>query len=183
MIYVSGQAILLESKYQRTIWTLLHIGWHRVLSFWEGRPINNEEANGWISNHMPSKVWDKIMYPFRNFNRGAVKVWEWISYFIPRFIMDAIISSCLDLCSFNGCHVMCILVLWFREYTVHCQASVRVMVAEDVLPIWHQGICNHHGDVIRSADISYVLNLVLSRDAIWYLTTKLIIPSNGVLKV
>ena len=28
----------------------------------------------WISNHMPSKVWDEITYPFLNFNGAAVEV-------------------------------------------------------------------------------------------------------------
>ena len=34
------------------------------------------------SNCMPSKVWDKITYPFPNFNGCTVEVWEWISNFI-----------------------------------------------------------------------------------------------------
>ena len=33
----------------------------------------------WISNHMSSKVWDEITYPFPNFNGCTVEVWEWIS--------------------------------------------------------------------------------------------------------
>ena len=27
----------------------------------------------WISNHMPSKVWDEITYPFLNFNGVTVE--------------------------------------------------------------------------------------------------------------
>ena len=42
----------------------------------------------WISNHMPSEVWDEITYPLPNFNGCTFGVWEWISYFIPYFIMD-----------------------------------------------------------------------------------------------
>ena len=30
----------------------------------------------WISNHMPSKVWNAITYPFTNFNNCTVEVWE-----------------------------------------------------------------------------------------------------------
>ena len=48
----------------------------------------------WISNHMPSKMWDEITYPFPNFNSCTVEVWEWISNFIPRLIMDAITYPC-----------------------------------------------------------------------------------------
>ena len=28
----------------------------------------------WISNHMPSKMWDEITYPFLNFNGCTVEV-------------------------------------------------------------------------------------------------------------
>ena len=44
----------------------------------------------WISNHMPSKVWDEITYPFPNFNGCTIKVGEWISNFISNFIMDVV---------------------------------------------------------------------------------------------
>ena len=35
-----------------------------------------------------SKRWDEITYSFPNFNGVAVEVWEWISNFIPHFIID-----------------------------------------------------------------------------------------------
>ena len=41
----------------------------------------------WISNHMPSKVQDETIYPFPNCNGYAVEVWEWISNFIPYFMI------------------------------------------------------------------------------------------------
>ena len=40
----------------------------------------------WISDHILSKVWDEIIYPFSNFNDCTVEVGEWISNFIPHFI-------------------------------------------------------------------------------------------------
>ena len=43
---------------------------------------------------MPSKVWDEITYPFPNFNRSTIEVFEWISNFIPHFIMDVISHLC-----------------------------------------------------------------------------------------
>ena len=49
-----------------------------------------------ISDHIPSKVWDEITYPFPNFNGCSVEVWEWIIHFIPHFIMDVITYSCRD---------------------------------------------------------------------------------------
>ena len=50
----------------------------------------------WIDNHMPSKVWDKITYPFPNFNDATVEVSEWISNFIPHFVMGVITYPCWD---------------------------------------------------------------------------------------
>ena len=43
------------------------------------------------SNQMPSKVWDEITYPFPNFNGATVEVWEWLSIFIPHFVMDELL--------------------------------------------------------------------------------------------
>ena len=37
---------------------------------------------------MPSKVCDEITYPFPNFNSCTVEVLEWMSNFIPHFMMD-----------------------------------------------------------------------------------------------
>ena len=39
----------------------------------------------WISNYFHYKVWDKITYPFLNFNGATVEVKEWISNFILHF--------------------------------------------------------------------------------------------------
>ena len=46
----------------------------------------------WISNHMPSKLWDEITNPLLNFN--LCTIWEWINKFIPHIIMDVITYSC-----------------------------------------------------------------------------------------
>ena len=42
------------------------------------------------------KVWYDITYPFSNRNVATVKVWEWISNFIPYLIMNAITYPCWD---------------------------------------------------------------------------------------
>ena len=49
-----------------------------------------------ISNHMHSKMGDEITYPFPNFNSCAVEVLQWVSNFIPQFIMDAITYPSCD---------------------------------------------------------------------------------------
>ena len=46
-----------------------------------------------ISNHMPSKVWDKITYPLPNFNGCTIEVWEWICSFIQH-ILDVVPYPC-----------------------------------------------------------------------------------------
>ena len=46
---------------------------------------------------MPSEVLGEITYPFLNFNGATVEVKEWISNFIPQFIMDVIIYPYWDL--------------------------------------------------------------------------------------
>ena len=38
---------------------------------------------------------DEITYPIPNVNGATVKVWEWISNFIPHFIMEVITYPCL----------------------------------------------------------------------------------------
>ena len=60
--------------------------------YWHGLTV----IPAWISNHMPCKVWDEIIYTFLNFNGCTVEVWEWISNFIPYFIMDVIIYPWWD---------------------------------------------------------------------------------------
>ena len=44
----------------------------------------------YINNHILSKVWDEITYPFLNVNGATVEVWEWISIPIPHIMMDVI---------------------------------------------------------------------------------------------
>ena len=40
--------------------------------------------------------WDEITYSFSNVNGCIIEVWEWISNFIPHFIMDIITYPCWD---------------------------------------------------------------------------------------
>ena len=52
--------------------------------------------SAWISNHMPSKVWAGITYPFQNFNGCTVAVCEWLSNFIRHFITGVVTNPCWD---------------------------------------------------------------------------------------
>ena len=47
-------------------------------------------------DHMPSKVWYAITYPFQNSNGYTVGVWEWIGDFDPHIIMDVNTFLCWD---------------------------------------------------------------------------------------
>ena len=39
---------------------------------------------------MLNEVWNQITYLFLNFNGATVEVYEWISNYIPHFMMDVI---------------------------------------------------------------------------------------------
>ena len=50
----------------------------------------------WISIHIHFKVWNEITYPIPNFNSCTIKLWEWISNFIPHFAGHVITDQCWD---------------------------------------------------------------------------------------
>ena len=81
-VVCDGGKIRLNFQYKDCIFlhrdTLLMIRWscgHRFFT---------------MSNHVRRNVWDGITYPFLNCNGYTVEVWEWMSNFIPHFIMDVI---------------------------------------------------------------------------------------------
>ena len=41
-------------------------------------------------------MWIEITYPFPNFYITTVEVWEWMSNFIPQFVIDIITDPCWD---------------------------------------------------------------------------------------
>ena len=53
----------------------------------------------WISNPKPGNMWDDITSTntFPNFNECTVEVWEWISNFIPHFVMHVFAYPCWKL--------------------------------------------------------------------------------------
>ena len=56
----------------------------------------------WINNHMPRRVWVKL---FIHSQTSMVEVWEWISYFIPHFIMDLIAQVVVNFLS-HRCNML-----------------------------------------------------------------------------
>ena len=73
-------------------------GWPYVTTWADNCPFNwrIRHHNWWISNYVHYKVWDETTYAFPNFNGCTVEVWECISNFIWRFIMDVITCPCWD---------------------------------------------------------------------------------------
>ena len=64
--------------------------------------VTRNRRSAWINIHMPNEVYYEIIHPFLNFNSSAIEGWEcilnvngweWISNFIPHFIMDIITYS------------------------------------------------------------------------------------------
>ena len=54
--------------------------------------IKLESQHGSINNYILYKVWHDITYPFPNFNRATVEVWEWMINFIPHFTTGCMIT-------------------------------------------------------------------------------------------
>ena len=71
----------------------LPIGLHRGPFYLHGL-ISNP---AWIMNHKPSKKWDEITYPFKNFSGASVQVLEWISNLV------------ISLPLYNGCNYVSML--------------------------------------------------------------------------
>ena len=68
--------------------------WKNKLNESRGPIYSHVSTSTWITNHMPSKVWDESTYQFPNFNGNTVEVWEGISNLISHFIVDMITYSC-----------------------------------------------------------------------------------------
>ena len=66
----------------------------------------------WISNHMPSKLWDGIIHLFPNFNGCTVESYEWRSNHIPHCMMDVITPPCWD--DRHSCIYVKNLSVWYK---------------------------------------------------------------------
>ena len=50
----------------------------------------------WLSNYIHYNMWNKITYPFPNFNSTVIEVWKLISNFIPHFTGHVVTYPCWD---------------------------------------------------------------------------------------
>ena len=97
----------------------------------------------WISNHIPSKVWDEIICPLSNFN----DVWEWKSNFTLHFIMDVITYSCESYC------ILSFLLIALSHQLDYSQGGVTVFLSQistlhsrtwGITQMWLQQYNIHH---------------------------------------
>ena len=76
----------------------LHLYWKNLDENWTTNHKSSHSSGHiqeWIINHMPGKLCDEITSSFLNFNGYTVEFREWISNFIPYFIMDVITYPCI----------------------------------------------------------------------------------------
>ena len=81
------------------LWEHINAAWKTFYMYWVLGPLLLTWFNlipVWISNHIHYHVWDKITYPFLNFNGATVEDWKWIGNFIPHFAGHIITYPCLD---------------------------------------------------------------------------------------
>ena len=100
-----------------------------------------------ISNYVHYNVWDEITYPFPNFNGGTVEVWEWISYFVPHFLLGMIIRKLNML--ITGIYI------WFIHCNIPCNSNSNV----DSL---HDGI-SYRNKLLQSIRRHSFINVVFLR--------------------
>ena len=72
--------------------------WNGHLSYPMVKPFTDIFAYIRISNHMPSKAWGEITYPFPNINGSNVEVEKLRSKFVPNLIFCVATYLCWDLC-------------------------------------------------------------------------------------
>ena len=98
---------------------------------------------------MPNLEWGEITYPFPNFNGCTVEVWEWISNFIPHYIMDVITYLCLKLIpvSKKGSQVV---------ETIPCRRQRPVILLCQLYVRWWLGSdrCHGIGDIVLLLPLS-----------------------------
>ena len=67
-----------------------------LCGFKTGKQWKTNMYPAWRCNHICSKVWYETTYSFLNFNGCTVEVWEWISNFMPHFMMRVVTYTCWD---------------------------------------------------------------------------------------
>ena len=115
--------LLLNKRLSKQLWgwwfeTASRSLWRHCDEFWKlghhQGPLLRTWMNfnpAWMNNHMLSKVWDEITYPFPNFNGCTVVVWEWIRNFT----------------FYNGCNWLSMLWIKFIHVSKRGSMCSRVM--------------------------------------------------------
>ena len=162
-----------ESTFTKSIpFAQNYIFLHKITTeqFWFLREVTRcmATAKAWISNYVHYKVWDEIIYPFPNFNGCTVEVWELISKFNKRFLMDVITYPCWNSCwsmLANGvsqtkwCHIMkSLCMFWIQlqseigEIVSSAWKRVSNLSLNPVLAIWR--LKNTFQDMFNTRDVT-----------------------------
>ena len=103
--------------------------------------------SAWISNYIHNKVWTELLIHSQTSTVATVEVWEWISNFIPHFMMNVIT------------HLEAMVSQIISTSTV-CSKIVRASTRENIKALhvlWHL----HYNDVIMSAIVSQIISLTI----------------------
>ena len=86
LIYLIFQAIFCNIDFFPPMKVILKILGMKPWNLQSRGPFHWQRSTlipAWISNHMPIKMWDEIIYPCQNFHSFTIDVWELTSDFIP----------------------------------------------------------------------------------------------------
>ena len=89
--------------------------------YWHGLTI----IPSWISNHMPVKAMDEIIYQFPNFNGWTIEVWEWLINFTPPYIWRQLLIHAKIIIYYMRINV-CKMVPWSQLVAVSKRAAARI---------------------------------------------------------
>ena len=95
----NGKWIIVSTTIRYIYYVLIHLDSCSPKMHWHKGPLSQHGLSlipAWISNHMPSKVWDEITYPFPKRNGCIVDALEWISNCFSHCIMGVITFPCCD---------------------------------------------------------------------------------------
>ena len=87
-MYSCSVQLLNPSRHKHTVGSPITqgatLGPGLLINTW--RPLLLTLISARISNYTHYKMWDEITHPYPNFNGATIKVWEWISNFIPQSV-------------------------------------------------------------------------------------------------
>ena len=132
----------------------LHQHHHWALSWCEEKPVNNTETIGFPTSQIdPLHKSHNTPVQYPKIHHFVTEMCTCVHISVTKWCIVGYLSNALwDLWN-GGLNVLMagtpyqIWVLWFIWH--HGYNPVSLVVADGLVPIWHQDICNHHDDVIQ----------------------------------